>query len=713
MTRREALALPLLSAIRGEQGPERRPSQTAREIREPHFSLCLPNYLRELARSTYERRSREIAQLSTAAAIARRQKWVRETFWTLAGGRPDPTPLNTRTVGSLAGAGFQIERLVYESRPGFFVTANLYLPAGAQGRSPAVLFNMGHYWEAKAYPNYQRCCQGLAKLGYVVLGFDPMGQGERIYYPDSSGRHSRLPSCDAEHTVPGKQMLLFGRTCSRMQVWDAVRSLDVLASHPAVDPRRIGATGHSGGGTLTMLLAAVDERLAAAAIIMGNTENVACRDFHPPGSTDDAEQNLVGSGPLGFDRWDLLYPLAPKPLLVFVTVKDAYATYSPEYIADGREEFERLHKTYQVLGRANDLMWAETPLPHALALDSRMAIYNWFGRSLKGETQPVRSEPETQPYPEDALRVTDGGSTRRSLGSETPFSLMKKERPAKKAARLEELLGVSRPARASAQVRGRVETPRVRLEAWEVVSDAGVTVPAWVLLPAKRGAGTPVLLSLDPQGREELWFASELENTPEDLPVVCAADVRGIGDLTPEFSPGAAEYARWHQAEENYAWSSLIFGRPLAGQRVTDILAVVAAVAAQAGTAGRPIRIAARGKLTVPALFAAALEPRIAALYLAGGLVSFESVIESETYSHPLANFVPGLLNHTDLPEVAASLDGRPIVLAGPVDASGAEVPAARARELYPSATVGSGAEWNAAALMAWARQADKSATNL
>ena len=98
-----------------------------------------------------------------------------------------------------------------------------------------------------------------------------------------------------------------------------------------VDPRRLASTGQSGGGTLTMILAAMDDRLAAAAVSSGNTENFAASPFLAPGSSDDAEQDLVGSGPLAFDRWDLLWPIAPKPLLVAISAHDFFGTYSPSY----------------------------------------------------------------------------------------------------------------------------------------------------------------------------------------------------------------------------------------------------------------------------------------------------------------------------------------------------------------------------------------------
>ena len=158
---------------------------------------------------------------------------------------------------------------------------------------------------------------------------------------------------------------------------------------------------------------------------------------------------------------------------------------------------------------------------------------------------------------------------------------------------------------------------------------------------------------------------------------VCAADVRGVGDLEPQFSPGAAGHARAHQHEEDYAWASLILGRGLLGQRVTDIMALVQALA-QAYPQS-PIMVAARDKMTVPALCAAALEPRISKLYLARHLVSWRSLVESENYSYPLANFVPNILRVTDIEHFhwsltdadfpsEVALDDRPVSLAAAVE---------------------------------------------
>ena len=179
------------------------------------------------------------------------------------------------------------------------------------------------------------------------------------------------------------------------------------------------------------------------------------------------------------------------------------------------------------------------------------------------------------------------------------------------------------------------------------------------------------------------WREGELyQNLAARGVAVCAADVRGTGDLLPEFGRGAARYTRPHAEEEDYAWASLMLGKPLVGQRVTDILALAAALRARLNVA--KIDLAAQGRLTVPALFAAALDPAIASVYLAGGLVSFQSVVETEEYTAAFGNFVPRLLLHTDLPEVAASLAPRRLRLAGTVNAAGATLPVAEVRRAYP-----------------------------
>jgi dienelactone hydrolase len=684
MNRRDILALAALGAVLRRAGAQ----QGVPSIIYRDYSRCLPDYLRDLAERAYEARNRAIAGLTTPAAIRARQQWATETFWKLVGGMPERTPLNARSVGSFERPRYRVEKVVYESQPNFHISGTLYIPTVGRPPFPGVLYQMGHTTNGKGDGTYQRCCQTLAGLGYVVLGFDPMGQGERTYYPGPVPSRSRL-GADEEHTYPGRQMLLKGKTSTWLQTWDAVRSLDYLASHPLVDPKRLASTGQSGGGTNTMLLAAVDDRLAAAVVSSGITENFACANFNPPGSTDDGEQNLVASAPAGFDRWDLLYPIAPKPLLVLVSQRDYFGTYSPNYLTSGNEEFQKLRAIYRTLGHPEQIDWASTPLPHGFSFDLRMRMYNWFARWLKGETEPVPEEPEVQAESEQTLFVAASGSVVQSFHGETPFTLNRKRSVTKTPADLAMLLGVDRSgAPASITTVGRASYHQTLVEAVEFPAAPKVWVPAYLYQAKANDPSKPLVIVLEPQGRSG-WAEAGLYNrmAAEASCVVCAPDLRGIEDMAPEFSRGAVRHARPHNSEEAYAWASLILGKPLAGQRVTDILAIVRGLRSRNGLGNRRVILAARGVLTVPAQFAAALEPAIGSLYLAEGLISFQSVVETENDQYPFGNFVPHLLEHTDLPELTAALAPRRVTLAGPVDGAGKRLAVEAVRAEYSSAS--------------------------
>src|SRR5471032_17952 len=650
-TRRELLALLACgSLLRSALAQTRSPVKIYRD-----YSRCLPDFLRDVAERAYRTRNAELAKLTTAGAVRARQQWVAETFWKMVGGRPESTPLNARITGSFERPGYRVEKVVYESQPNFHVAANLYIPARGNPPFPGVLFQMGHTANGKAGDLYQRCCQGLARLGYLVLAFDPMGQGERIYYPIPGGTRSRLGP-DEEHTYPGRQMLLKGITTTRLHTWDAIRSLDYLAGHPLADPKRLASTGQSGGGTDTMLLAAVDNRLAAAAISCGNMENLACANFNPPGSTDDAEQDFIG-------------------------------TYSPSYIDSGSEEFQKLRRVYATLGAPDRISWFSSPLPHGLTYDMRMQIYNWFGRWLKGDLQPVAQEPETSPESDETLFVSPSGSMAGAFHGETPFTLNRNHPAAKVPAKLEDLLGMTRPAKDGVTTIDGAAYRGTSIEAVEFASASKVWVPAWLFQPKKRDAGRPLVIVLEPSGRGA-WHEGELYDALAAAGcVVCAPDLRNTGDLTPEFPRGSASYARPHNSDEDYAWSGFILGKPLLGQRVTDLLAVVRGLRTRPDLQSRRLLVAARGVSTVVAQFAAAMEPSIDTLYLAGGQVSYRRIVDSESYSYPLGNFVPNLLLHTDLPDLASAIAPRRLVLAGAVDAAGVRLPAAEVHAEYRNAS--------------------------
>ena len=624
------------------------------------YARCLPDYLSSLAAAVYSRRNQRLAALRTPADIRSYQAWARTTFTRLVGTLPERSPLNVRTLGAIERDRYRVEKLVYESRPGLFVTANLYLPKTGAGPYPGVLFQMGHSAPGKAYPLYQRCCQGLVQLGHVVLAFDPMGQGERaspVTPPLSPTR---------EHSMAGQKMLLVGETATGAMLWDAMRSLDVLAAHPKVDGGRLASTGQSGGGTLTMILAAMDQRLAAAAVSSGNTENFAIEPFLAPGSSDDAEQDLIGSGPLGFDRWDMLWPMAPKPLLIAVSAHDFFGTYSPAYERSSREEFGKLARAYETLGAQEKIAYFEEPLPHSLSYPMRLAIYNWLERHLNHAIRTLDEEPPTNPETEETLRCGKTGVTTRDFEGTSPARLVagraRSIRTPERPGDLHALLGMD-PAtlEPKLETRGRTRYRNCEALAVEVKTARQVWCPAWIFVPMR--AWNRILLVIEPNGRNSAWHEEELYDQLATAGIaVCAPDVRGVGDLQGQFAPGAVGYARGHASEEEYAWASLILGRSLLGQRTTDIVAYSKALARAYPRA--ELVLAAREKMTVPALCAAALAPRVSKVYLARHLSSWRSVAGDENASCPLANIVRDALAVADLPQIARSLARRKVTAA-------------------------------------------------
>lgn len=617
------------------------------EIRYRDYSRVLPGYMSRLAADAYQRRLAALA----STPLAQRQKWARETFWNLTGGPPpERTPLKLRTTGAFERSNYRVEKLIYESRPGFPVPANLYIPKQGSAPYPGVLFQMGHALNGKASNFYQYCCQGLVQLGFVVLAFDPMGQGERTYYPrPDSSNLTRLDSADTEHTLPGKQLILAGDTSSRMQAWDAVRSLDVLAAHPMVDPKRLASTGNSGGGTLTMLLMAVDDRLACASVASGNTENLAVANYNPPGSTDDAEQNFLFGGVAGFDRWDTIYPHIPKPLQFLLSAKDSQGTYSPRYLESGREEYARVARLYAAAGKAQNLEWIETPLPHGLSYDIRMHIYRWFRQHLQGIAAPLAEEPKVAAELDRTLYATDSGNVVRDLGSFTPrqIALARLNEKAVVPAKLPAPAIVAKKAKL-----GETQSRNVRIEAWEIESEPQVFLPAWAFFPKAQPAKA-ILVLVEAGGRNVQWNEeSPAQQLAAQGIAVISPDLRGIGDLRPEFPREAPGHGNSHQREEAYAWASLMLGRPLLDQRAADIRAVIRASGAT--------HLAAHGVVTVPALHAILAEPAITRAYLAGGLASYRSLLDQDEPSYPLAHLEFGVLQGSaDIPELLARAGSR------------------------------------------------------
>ena len=200
------------------------------------------------------------------------------------------------------------------------MSANLYVPKGRRFPLPGVVGSCGHSANGKAIDTYQSFCQGLARLGYVVLIFDPIGQGERMQYVDANWKPMRGTGT-AEHNYAGIQQVLVDERFCTWRAWDAVRALDYLVTRKEVDTRHLGITGNSGGGTMTTWLCGLDDRWTMAAPscfvteLRRNMENELGADI---------EQIPPRALALGLDHEDFLAALAPKPVIILAKEKDYF-----------------------------------------------------------------------------------------------------------------------------------------------------------------------------------------------------------------------------------------------------------------------------------------------------------------------------------------------------------------------------------------------------
>ena len=220
-------------------------------------------YQTEQAWKEDEARQKAWEAIRDEAGLHKAQDDLRQKLLQMIGGLPTvKSDLHAEITGKIPMDGFIIEKLVFQSLPGIYVTALVYVPKDHQSKHPAVLVPAGHAADGKFH--YQALSQRLAGRGYVVISWDPVGQGERSQFWDSKAQKSRYNLICAEHAVMGNLAYLAGANLARWEVWDGIRAVDYLLTRPDVDGERISITGTSGGGTQTALIAALDPRIKVA-----------------------------------------------------------------------------------------------------------------------------------------------------------------------------------------------------------------------------------------------------------------------------------------------------------------------------------------------------------------------------------------------------------------------------------------------------------------
>jgi hypothetical protein len=296
--------------------------QTAEIAADQASRTALNQQLDRAAAEFTLKRSAAVAQIRSVDQARARQVEVRTRLAALVGSLPERSPLHARVLGETKSDGFVIRKVIYESQPGFPVTALLYIPDGPvrPRHRPAILMTPGHYPSGKAADVGMAAL--FARNGFIVLSYDPIGEGERLQYPDTANpAKSRVSGATGEHAEASLQPMLIGDAFARYEIWDATRGVDYLSALPEVDPKRIGAFGCSGGGTVTALTAALESRIAATGVACYIT---SFNELLPALGPQDAEQSTPRFLSSGLDFADLIEAAAPRPYAVISTYADMF-----------------------------------------------------------------------------------------------------------------------------------------------------------------------------------------------------------------------------------------------------------------------------------------------------------------------------------------------------------------------------------------------------
>jgi cephalosporin-C deacetylase-like acetyl esterase len=642
-------------------------------------STALSNYLTKIALELIQQREQQgIATLSNPEAIVKRQAYVRERILRAVGGLPDRTPLNPRTVGVLQRDGYSIEKVIFESQPGLYVTANLYLPGNGTPPYPGILVPLGHESGAKAHDAWQRLLVTFARNGFVALTYDPIGQGERIQLYDPDLKGSKAKDSTKEHTIIGIQCLLTGQNLARYTIWDAMRAVDYLQSRKEVDPNRIGCTGNSGGGTMTAYLSTLDARITVAAPSCYIT---SWRQLLQTIGPQDAEQCMPPFLFDGLDQPDFVEAFAPKPYLILSAIRDFFP------IAGARQSFREARRIYGLLGADEKINMVEVDDGHGYSKFRRIAAYRWMSRWLAGSDREI-AEPDIVPEREDTLWCTPSGQVSLQSGGETVFSLNLKQAERLLAQRkwpssAEEIsafrdrirnsvvrLTAVQKTQAPTEVKrlGEIRRAGYRIERLIFESEAGIPLPSLLFVPDQIQSRNPAVLYVHEAGKSaEAGPGGEIEGLAKAGNVVMAIDLRGMGETAETKDNWASEFFPGYDS----AMKALLIGKTLVGFRVQDIACAMDVLSARAEV--DPARIAGfgRGSAAVPLLHAAVLDDRFKSLTFAEMLVSYEAVVRQRIHRRVFENTVRGVLELYDLPDLVACLAPRAVMIVGARDPLG------------------------------------------
>ena len=616
-------------------------------------------------------REKVVSGLTTKSDWEKRQKDIRKKLAEAIGTFPEKTPLNAKIVGVSEKKDYRVEKIIYESRPHFYVTAAMYIPKKLKGKAPAIIHVMGHSQAAFKRDHYQRSAINFVKKGFIVLTFDPIGQGERVQYYSPELGKSAIGGTVDEHMYMGLQTLLVGKSLANYFTWDGIRAIDYLMSRKEVDTARIGITGISGGGTQTTFISAVDDRIYASAPSCFIT---SMRRLFESVGPQDAEQNLYHGLANGIDFADYLEIRIPKPELIVTTSRDFFS------VQGAKETEEEVKRVYKIFGAGDNFGRAEADSTHSMPSLNRIARHRFFQKNLNLPGDPADVDVE---FLDKELQITKSGQVLTSFGGETVFSINKKE-----AEKLIDKLEVSRKnldkhlkfvKQSAKKLSGYIKPDKIEdlvftgrflrngyaIERYFIKGEGEYAIPFILYLPNTISGASVLYLNKDGKSRKDSIYNDINDEIREDIvwfvkqghPVL-AADLLGFGEMHQKLISGHRFGKEYGTLDYNLFFASVQLNRSIVGIQAGDIERLVMFIKQDKRLKANGIYAIASGRLLCTSLLHnAAFEGDFSKIALIDPLVSYRSLVMNKYYySNGLSCIVPGALTAYDIPDLEAAV---------------------------------------------------------
>lgn len=620
---------------------------------------------RYFERQTAALEARCLAEVRTLEDWQKKKAQYREQLFEMLSLSPQPerTDLKATVTSRIDHPLVRVENLHFQSMPGLYVTANLYLPKQITKPVPAVLYVCGH---ARAITNgvsfgnktaYQHHGIWFARNGYVCLVIDTVQLGE------IQGIH---------HGTYREGMWWWnarGYTSAGVEAWNSIRAIDYLVSRPEVDSARIGVTGRSGGGAYSWWLAALDDRIKAVAPVAGLTD---LRNHVVDGVVEGHCDCMFVLNTYRWDYAQVAALVAPRPLLICNSDKDTI------FPLDGVQRIhQQVRRIYQLHNAADKLGLLITEGPHKDTQDLQLPVFRWFNRHLKGE-DPLIEMAATKLFEPQQLKVfsTIPAGERTSKIHETFVPAAAARLPESRsdweqqrrvwiaALRAKSFQGwpeVAEPLDANL-VRAR-ETNGLRFEAFDFTSEADVRLPLHLVSRAGVARPARVQVRIADAAEWAVWcdvvrgrFGETLESGGAAAPKPSAIQIQwfqraldelgNIESVLAVVAPRGVGPTAWNPNERKQIQIRrrfMLLGQTLDGMRVWDIRRSMQALRSIPRFAQSAFALSGSGAMGINALYATLFEAPVESLRL-----------EDAPASHQEGPDYLNVLRVLDIPQAAA-----------------------------------------------------------